>query len=63
MDIKLRINRLDLSNVIITRDKEIYAESKDKEKQKRSKKKPIKKSNKYSHKSIFENFHSIDLLS
>ena len=63
MDIKLRINRLDLSNVIITRDKEIYAESKDKEKQKRSKKKPTKKSNNYSHKSIFENFHSIDLLS
>jgi hypothetical protein len=33
MDIKLSINKLDLSNAVITRDKEIYAESKDKKNQ------------------------------
>ena len=55
MDTKLRINRLDLSNAFITRDKGFYADLKDKEKK--------KKRNKDCYKSIFENFHSIDLLS
>ena len=61
MDTKLRINRLDLSNAFITRDKGFYADLKDKEKKKKRKKE--KKSNKDCYKSIFENFHSIDLLS
>lgn len=60
MDTKLRINRLDLSNAFITRDKRFYADLKDKEKKKKNSK---KKSNKDCYKSIFENFHSIDLLS
>ena len=52
---KLGINRRDLSNAFVTREKEIYADAKDKEKKKQ-------KANKDSFKSIFENFHSIDLL-
>jgi hypothetical protein len=60
MDTKLRINRLDSSNAFITRDKGFYADLKDKEKKKKNSK---KKSNKDCYKSIFENFHSIDLLS
>ena len=65
MDTKLRINRLDLSNAFITRDKGFYADlkDKDKEKKKKRKKNSKKKSNKDCYKSIFENFHSIDLLS
>lgn len=38
MDTKLRINRIDLSNAFITRDKGFYADLKDKEKKKRRKK-------------------------
>jgi hypothetical protein len=37
MDTKLRINRLDLSNAFITRDKGFYADLKDKEKKKKRK--------------------------
>ena len=59
---KLGINRSDLSNAFITRGKEIYADSKDKEKKKRSTKILKKKSNKDNYKSIFENFRSIDLI-
>ena len=62
MDTKLRINRLDLSNAVITRDKGFYADFKDKEKKKK-RKKLKKKSNKDCYKSIFENFLSIDLFS
>ena len=62
MDIKLGINRRDLSNAFVTREKEIYADAKDKEKKKQKAKILKKKSNKDSFKSIFENFHSIDLL-
>ena len=62
MDMKLGINRSDLSSAFITREKEIYADSKDKEKKKRSTKILKKKSNKDSYKSIFEHFHSIDIL-
>ena len=63
MDTELRINRLDLSNAFITRDKGFYADLKDKEKKKKRKKNSTKKSNKDCYKSIFENFHCIDLLS
>ena len=59
---KLGISRSDLSNAFITREKEIYADAKDKEKKKRTTKILKKKSNKDGFKSIFEDFHSIDLL-
>ena len=62
MDMKLGINRSDLSNAFIRREKEILADSKDKEKKKQPKKNFNKKSSKDSYKAIFENFHSIDLL-
>ena len=62
MDMKLGINRRDLSNAFVTREKEIYADAKDKEKKKQKEKILKKKSNKDGFKSIFENFHSIDLL-
>ena len=59
---KLGINRRDLSNAFVTREKEIFADAKDKEKKKQKAKILKKKSNKDNFKSIFENFHSIDLL-
>ena len=59
---KLGISRSDLSNAFITREKEIYADAKDKEKKKRTTKILKKKSKKDGFKSIFENFHSVDLL-
>ena len=62
MDMKLGINRSDLSNAFIKREQEISADSKDKEKKKQRKKIVKKKSDKDSYKGIFENFHSIDLL-
>tara|TARA_B100000287_G_scaffold364065_1_gene358088 strand:- start:391 stop:606 length:216 start_codon:yes stop_codon:yes gene_type:complete len=62
MDMKLGINRGDLSNAFIRREKEISADSKDKEKKKQPKKTFKKKSSKDSYKGVFENFHSIDLL-
>ena len=62
MDMKLGISRSDLSNAFITREKEIYADVKDKEKKKQKAKILKKKSNKDGFKSVFENFHSIDLL-
>ena len=62
MDMKPGINRSDLSNVFITREREIYADSKDKEKKRQRKKILKKKSTKDSCKGIFENFHSIDIL-
>ena len=62
MDMKLGINRRDLSNAFVTREKEIYADAKDKEKKKQKEKILKKKSNKDDFKSIFENFNSIDLL-
>ena len=62
MDMKLGINRSDLSNAFIRREKEISADSKDKEKKKKRKQTFTKKSSKESYNGIFENFHSIDLL-
>ena len=62
MDMKPGINRSDLSNMFIKREREIYADSKDKEKKRQRKKILKKKSGKDSYKDIFENFHSIDLL-
>ena len=54
MDMKLGINRRDLSNAFVTREKEIFADAKDKEKKKQKAKILKKKSNKDSFKSIFE---------
>ena len=62
MGIKLGIKRSELPNAFIRREKEIYADAKDKEKKKQKAKILKKKSNKDGFKSIFENFHSIDLL-
>ena len=59
---KLGINRRDLSNAFVTREKEIFADAKDKEKKKQKAKILKKKSNKDGIKSIFEDIHSIDLL-
>ena len=59
---KLGISRSDLSNAFITREKEIYADAKDKEKKQKKAKNLKKKAKKDGFKSIFENFHSIDLL-
>ena len=62
MDIKLGIKRSDLPNAFIRREKEIYADAKDKEKKKQKAKILKKKSNKDNFKNIFENFHGIDFL-
>ena len=62
MDMKLGINRSDLSNAFIRREKGISADSQDKEKKNQRKKSFKKKSGKESYKDIFENFHSVDLL-
>ena len=62
MDMKLGINRRDLSNAFIRREKEISAEAKDKEKKKQRKKSLKKKSSKDNFKNIFENFHSVNYL-
>ena len=62
MDLKLGIARSDLSNAFIRREKEIFADAKDKEKKKQKAKILKKKSNKDSFKNIFENFHGIDFL-
>ena len=62
MDMKLGIARSDLSNAFIRREKEIYADAKDKEKKKQKAKILKKKPNKDNFKNVFENFHSIDFL-
>ena len=62
MDMKFGINKANLSNAFIARDKEIFADSKDKEKKKRSTKVLKKKSTKVSYNSFFEDFHRVDLI-
>ena len=62
MDMKLGMSIRDLSNAFVTREKEIYADAKNKEKKKQKAKILKKKSNKDGFKRVFENFHSIDLL-
>ena len=59
---KLGISRSDLSNAFVTSEKKINADAKDKEKKKQKAKILKKKSNQDGFKSVFENFHSIDLL-
>ena len=62
MDVKLGTINNELSKAFIARDKEIFAESPNREKKKKRKKVLKKKSNKSDFKSLFEDFHSIDLL-
>ena len=62
MDMKFGINKTNLSKAFIARDKEIFADSRDREKKKRSAKVLKKKSPKGSYKSLFEDFHSVDLI-
>ena len=59
---KLGINRSELSKTFIAREKEIYANSKDKEKKKKRRRNFKKKSSKSSYKGLFEDFHSVDLI-
>ena len=62
MDMKFEINKTNLSNAFIARDKEIFADSRDREKKKRSTKVLKKKSAKVNYKSLFADFHSVDLI-
>ena len=62
MDMKLGKINNELSKALMLRDKEIFAESQDREKKKKRKKFVKKKSHKGDFKSLFEDFHSIDLL-
>ena len=62
MNMKFGINKTNLSKAFIAQDKEIFADSRDREKKKRSTKVLKKKSTKVSYKSLFEDFHSVDLI-
>ena len=62
MDMKFGINKTNLSKAFIARDKEIFADSKDREKKKRNTRVIKKKSTKISCKLLFEEFHSVDLI-
>ena len=65
MEMVLGINKNVLSKAFIEREREIYADSKDKEKKrKKRKKRNFFKKNfiKDKQNNIFENFHSIDLI-
>ena len=62
MDMKLGTINNELSKAFMVRDKEIFAESQDREKKKKRKNVLKKKSKKSDFKSLFEDFHSIDLL-
>ena len=52
----------EISKAFMARDKEIFAEFQDREKKKKRKKVLKKKLNKGDLRSLFEDFHSIDLL-
>jgi len=62
MEMVLGINKNVLSKAFIERDREIYADSKDKEKKRKKRNFSKKKSIKDKQNNIFENFHSIDLI-
>ena len=62
MDMKFGINKTNLSKAFIARDKEIFADSRNREKKKKSSKVLKKKSTKVSYKSLFEDFHRVDLI-
>ena len=56
------INKNVLSKAFIEREREIYADSKDKEKKRKKRNFSKKKFIKDKQNNIFENFHSIDLI-
>ena len=62
MEMVLGINKNVLSKAFIEREREIYADSKDKEKKRKKKNFSRKKFIKDKQNDIFENFHSIDLI-
>jgi hypothetical protein len=62
MEMVLGINKNVLSKAFIERDREIYADSKDKEKKRKKRNFSKKKFIKDKQNNIFENFHSIDLI-
>jgi hypothetical protein len=62
MDMKFEINKTNLSKAFIARDKEIFAESKDREKKKKNTRVLKKKLTKVSYKSLFDDFHRVDLI-
>ena len=62
MEMVLGINKNVLSKAFIEREREIYADSKDKEKKRKKRNFSKKKSIKDKQNNIFENFHSIDLI-
>ena len=62
MEMVLGINKNVLSKAFIEREREIYADSKDKEKKRKKKNFSRKKFIKDKRNNIFENFHSIDLI-
>ena len=62
MEMVLGINKNVLSKAFIEREREIYADSKDKEKKRKKRNFSKKKFIKDKQNNIFENFHSIDLM-
>ena len=62
MEMVLGINKNLLSKAFIEREREIFADSKDKEKKRKKRNFSRKKFIKDKQDDIFENFHSIDLI-
>ena len=62
MEMVSGINKNVLSKEFIEREREIYADSKDKEKKRKKRNFSKKKFIKDKQNNIFENFHSIDLI-
>lgn len=62
MEMVLGINKNLLSKAFIEREREIFADSKDKEKKRKNRNFSRKKFIKDKQNDIFENFHSIDLI-
>jgi hypothetical protein len=62
MDMKFEINKNNLSKAFIAREKEIFAESKDREKKNKNPRVLKKNSTKASYKSLFDDFHRVDLI-
>ena len=62
MEMVLGINKNVLSKAFIEREREIYADSKDKEKKRKKRNFSKKNFIKDKQNNIFENFHSIDII-
>ena len=63
MEMKFGINRTSLSKAFIVRDKEIFSDSKNRENKKKKNTRALKKKlTKSSYNSLFEDFHSVDLI-